>query len=51
MRQEIVTSWLVELGYAVPEEFVLFPVALLDTVSASWQLEIGNDLLAHYTRS
>lgn len=37
-----------ELGYAVPEEFALFPVVLLDTVSASWQLESGNNLLAHY---
>ncbi|GBC95284.1 hypothetical protein HRbin16_01071 [bacterium HR16] len=39
---------LVELGYDVPEEFALFPVVLLDTVSTSWQLETGNDLLAHY---
>lgn len=45
MRQEIVASW---LGYAVLEEFVLFPVVLLDTVGVSWQRETGNGLLAHY---
>lgn len=39
---------LLELGYTVPEEFMLFPVVLLDGVSASWQLETGNDLLPHY---
>lgn len=38
-----------ELGYAVPEEFALYPVVLLDSVSASWQLETGNNLLAHYS--
>ncbi|GIV17029.1 MAG: hypothetical protein KatS3mg022_2464 [Armatimonadota bacterium] len=40
---------LLELGYTVPEEFMLFPVVLLDAVSASWRLETGNDLLAYYT--
>ena len=47
MRQEIVASW---LGYAVLEEFVLFPVVLLDTVGVSWQRETGNGLLAHYIK-
>ncbi|GIV19882.1 MAG: hypothetical protein KatS3mg023_1633 [Armatimonadota bacterium] len=32
---------LLGFGYTVPEEFMLFPVVLLDTVSASWQLETG----------
>jgi transposase len=38
-----------ELGYDLPEEFALFPPLLLDTISADWAIEGGNDLLAHYT--
>lgn len=37
-----------ELGYDVPERFALFPPLLLDTISADWAVEGGNDLLAHY---
>jgi len=63
MRQDIVTrqrGWLkktgappfqklLELGYNLPEEFAVFPPVVLDTFSATWTLEGGNNLLAHYT--
>jgi len=38
-----------ELGHDLPEDFALFPPTTLDTISTSWLLETGNDLLAHYT--
>jgi len=40
-----------ELGYNLPEEFELFPPVVLDTFSATWTLQGGNNLLAHYTPS
>jgi len=39
---------LLKLGYNLPEEFAVFPPVVLDTFSAIWTLEGGNDLLAHY---
>ena len=39
-----------QLGYALPEQFALFPPLLLDAVSVDWAAQGGNDLLAHYKR-
>jgi hypothetical protein len=33
----------------LPKEFALLPPVILDTISTSWLLETGNDLVAHYT--
>ena len=41
---------LTELGYDLPQEFALFPPVILDTISTTWLLETGNDLLAHYKK-
>ena len=38
-----------ELGHNLPEEFASFPPVVLDTFGATWALEGGNNLLAHYT--
>ena len=35
-------------GYNLPEEFAVFPPVVLDSFSATWTLEGGNNLLAHY---
>ena len=36
-----------ELGHNLPEEFASFPPVVLDTFSATWALEGGNNLLAY----
>ncbi|MEM3658250.1 MAG: helix-turn-helix domain-containing protein [Candidatus Hadarchaeum sp.] len=42
-----------ELGYALPQEFAVFPPLILDKISADWVLSMasrgGNDVLAHYS--
>ena len=51
MNGETPFEKLKELGYDLPEEFALFPPVILDSISTSWLVETGNDLLAHYNLS
>jgi len=37
-------------GYHLPKSFATFLFLVLDHVSTFWQLNPGNDLLAHYNR-
>ena len=48
MNEKAPFEKLKEPGYDLPEEFTLLPPVILNTISTSWLLEAGNDLLAHY---